>query len=448
MVAAIILLVFGQRTMIGAEREVDPPAVVPQASVADHFVIGQRQLVAVDLLRGRRVWGLAVRRTWRPTMARSKHFGPGWSDSNDVQIVKLADQKLSVWRGGLLLTIARRADDSSEDAPGHRIVHDADGWAMQFNDDVLRFRDDGKLTLWKSPARDLTFHYDDQARLARVQASDAQFLNYHYDEDRVIRIEGPKSLIARYEYDGEGRLAQVVNGWNRRTRYSYSDDRMQVVATDDSGRRTASPEFIVAGVDTGELPEAQTSEAAPTARRLSSAAGDSTEVDELGRVTAVTLPSGNVVADVVLEQLVFSDESAEGCERDLVGSQESFFDTEAIDGGLVVSLLMEVRQGTVDRFEHFLGRHFASLPFVGSRVAVHRGDTVVLVAVVPSLDGPPSETVLLALFIEKRHLRDVLDSLVTGFTFDDFNRAEHLHLYVDRWSLHGSLLSKRGTGNV
>ena len=294
MVAAIILLVFGQRTMIGAEREVDPPAVVPQASVADHFVIGQRQLVAVDLLRGRRVWGLAVRRTWRPTMARSKHFGPGWSDSNDVQIVKLADQKLSVWRGGLLLTIARRADDSSEDAPGHRIVHDADGWAMQFNDDVLRFRDDGKLTLWKSPARDLTFHYDDQARLARVQASDAQFLNYHYDEDRVIRIEGPKSLIARYEYDGEGRLAQVVNGWNRRTRYSYSDDRMQVVATDDSGRRTASPEFIVAGVDAGELPEAQTSKAAPTARRLSSAAGDSTEVDELGRVTAVTLPSGNV----------------------------------------------------------------------------------------------------------------------------------------------------------
>lgn len=101
---------------------------------------------------------------------------------------------------------------------------------------------------------------------------------------------------------------------------------------------------------------------------------------------------------------------------------------------------MEVRQGGVDRFEHFLGRDLARVPFVGSRVVVHRRHTVVLVAVVPGLDGPPGETVWLTLFIEKCHLRDVVDSLVTSLALDDVNRAEHFHLYVDRGSLHGWLL--------
>jgi hypothetical protein len=37
-----------------------------------------------------------------------------------------------------------------------------------------------------------------------------------------------------------------------------------------------------------------------------------------------------------------------------------------------------------------------------------------------------------------------MDSLVAGSAFDDVYRAEDLHLYVDRRSLHDSLLSRRG----
>ena len=99
-----------------------------------------------------------------------------------------------------------------------------------------------------------------------------------------------------------------------------------------------------------------------------------------------------VFADVLFEQFVFPHEPPEGGQRDLVGPQEAFFDAEAIDGRLVgFLLLMKMRQGGVDRFEHLFGGDLASLPFVGPRTAVHRGDTVVLVTVVPGLDRPPEQ---------------------------------------------------------
>lgn len=83
---------------------------------------------------------------------------------------------------------------------------------------------------------------------------------------------------------------------------------------------------------------------------------------------------------------------------------------------------------------------------VGARGRVHRGDPVVLVPVVPRLDGPPGEPVWLTFFIQKRHRRDVVDPLVTRFPGSDIDRSEDLHFDVDRWSLHGRHLGRVGWG--
>lgn len=98
---------------------------------------------------------------------------------------------------------------------------------------------------------------------------------------------------------------------------------------------------------------------------------------------------------------------------------------------------MKVGQGRVDRFEDFFGCDLARLALVGTRGSVHAGDAVVLVAVVPGLNRPPSEAVLVSLFVQKRHLGDVLNSLVPCFTGCDLNRSEDFHFDVDRWPFHG-----------
>ena len=71
----------------------------------------------------------------------------------------------------------------------------------------------------------------------------------------------------------------------------------------------------------------------------------------------------------------------------------------------------------------------------------HAGDAVVLVVVVPGLDGPPGEAVRVAFLVQERHLGDVADSLVAGPAFDHVNGPQHFHLHVDRGSLHTGLLS-------
>ena len=79
------------------------------------------------------------------------------------------------------------------------------------------------------------------------------------------------------------------------------------------------------------------------------------------------------LAGVILEQFMFTDESAEGGPRDLVGIEQSFLDAQPIDRGLgrrfvaCRTALVKVGQGRVDRFEDFLGGDFSWLAFVGPR---------------------------------------------------------------------------------
>ena len=97
---------------------------------------------------------------------------------------------------------------------------------------------------------------------------------------------------------------------------------------------------------------------------------------------------------------------------------------------------MKVRERGIDRFEGFFGADLSRASFVGSRLVLHRGDAVVLVAVVPRLDGSPGELVRLSFFISKRHRRDVLDSFVTRFPRCDIDRSEDFDFDVDRWPFH------------
>ena len=67
----------------------------------------------------------------------------------------------------------------------------------------------------------------------------------------------------------------------------------------------------------------------------------------------------------------------------------------------------KVWQRRVDRFEHFFGSDLARASLVGSRLVLHRGDAVVFVAVVPRLDGSPSELVWVSFLVGEGHRGDV-----------------------------------------
>jgi len=71
----------------------------------------------------------------------------------------------------------------------------------------------------------------------------------------------------------------------------------------------------------------------------------------------------------------------------------------------------------------------------------HAGDAVVFVAVVPGLNGSPSELARVALLIEKGHGGDLVDPLVPGSALDRVDGSQDSHLQIDRWLLHGVLLA-------
>jgi hypothetical protein len=96
----------------------------------------------------------------------------------------------------------------------------------------------------------------------------------------------------------------------------------------------------------------------------------------------------------------------------------------------------EVRLGGRDRLQQFLGRDLADLPFVTAWLRRHAGDAVVLVAVVPGLDGAPGELPRLAAFVDEGHGGDGVDPFVPGATGHRLDGTEHPHLQIDRRLSH------------
>ena len=67
---------------------------------------------------------------------------------------------------------------------------------------------------------------------------------------------------------------------------------------------------------------------------------------------------------------------------------------------------------------------------------MHTGDTVVLVVVMPRLNGSPGELVLIPFLVEEDHRGYVLDTLITRLPRCDIDRTEDFHFEIDRWILH------------
>ena len=141
------------------------------------------------------------------------------------------------------------------------------------------------------------------------------------------------------------------------------------------------------------------------------------------------------------EQVVFTNESIESGLGDLVGAEQPLFDAKAIQSQLVITFVVEVRFGGVDGFEQFLGSDFAGLSLVLARAVGHAGDAVVFVAVVPGLNGSPSELARVALLVEKGQGGDLVDPLVPGSALDRVDGSQDSHLQIDRRLLHGVLLT-------
>lgn len=111
----------------------------------------------------------------------------------------------------------------------------------------------------------------------------------------------------------------------------------------------------------------------------------------------------------------------------------------AVDAHFGVSVFTERRQRRINGLHQFFGSDLARNAFVGARLNVHSRDAVVLVAVVPGLDGAPGEGAGMAILVAELHLGDLADALVAGFAFGGVERAEDPHLQVGRRVLHGLL---------
>ena len=75
-----------------------------------------------------------------------------------------------------------------------------------------------------------------------------------------------------------------------------------------------------------------------------------------------------------------------------------------------------------------------------SRVGLHDGDAVLLVARIPGLDGAPGELARVAVLVGEAHLADGLDAGLDGVARRAVDGAEHPHFKVGRWISHNGFL--------
>ena len=248
---------------------------------ADHVLSDDGELVAIDVQHGSGGAKLELRRIWRGDETADTGFGPGWSDANLVRLTMPDERRVMIWCGGVGWCIGEpQKDGDFATAEGDTIRKASSGWTMEQPSGArLDFDSDGRLLSVKpaaGPKR--TYTYDEQGRLLTLGTSPENTLRYHYDGERINRIDGPEGLLAEYRYDPSGPLIEAINFRKVKISYRYGGNRELASASDPFGSEFDPPSKAhAASKESADSKPAAAAEPVSPGRK-SAAAGSSAEV--------------------------------------------------------------------------------------------------------------------------------------------------------------------------
>ncbi|HEX4639928.1 MAG TPA: hypothetical protein VH252_00990, partial [Chthoniobacterales bacterium] len=221
-----------------ARGQQKPPRTIA-GPVADHPVTASGVVVAQDLDHGVAAAGLRISRSWLGRETLNTHFGPGWSDTNDVRLTLVDTNTLVIWRGGIGWHTAHKKGDVFEGAGGETIRQTGSGWSAERPDrGALLFDNNGRLTTDKPAAGPAcNYTYANNGRLTSLGTSPENQLRYQYDKagKRVVHVDGPEGLQLDYRYDNKGRLVGLTNSRKIAIEYRYSEAGELVAIKDQFG---------------------------------------------------------------------------------------------------------------------------------------------------------------------------------------------------------------------
>ena len=124
------------------------------------------------------------------------------------------------------------------------------------------------------------------------------------------------------------------------------------------------------------------------------------------------------------------DEATEGVRSDLRSGEDRLLNAEAIKEGKSRGFAVGQRSDLTNGVDEFLWGDLATLAFIGSALVLHDGDTVLLEAGVPGLDGAPGELARVAILVGEGHLADGLDSGLDGVADGHVDGTEDAHFEI------------------
>ena len=194
LLGAVLLL---SHSTLDVEAQSEKPPRTIAGEVSGHRLTSNGALIAHDLDHGIGAARLRMTRLWLGRETLDSHFGPGWSDENEVRLGLIDADAVIIWRGGVgWYTAYRKGEQLFAGASGETIRRTDSGWtAEQANGGALVFDNDGRLTADRpavGPARNYT--YDNNGRLSTIGTAPENLLRYQYDAKakRVLRVDGPE----------------------------------------------------------------------------------------------------------------------------------------------------------------------------------------------------------------------------------------------------------------
>lgn len=133
---------------------------------------------------------------------------------------------------------------------------------------------------------------------------------------------------------------------------------------------------------------------------------------------------------------MLADETVECGLCDLFADKQSQFYRLAVQGGFVVAPVPKVGLHLIDGFQNILWRDLSGAAFVLACCRINSGNTVVLVAVQPGVDGAPGELTHVAVLVEELHAGNVAHAFPLRFSARRLDRAEHTHFQIRCWIFH------------
>ena len=182
---------------------------------------GEMTLDATDVAIAGRGLNFAFRRTYRNQTVGSGPLGPGWDHSYRIRLRELPDGDVEIFDGQGRRDLFTVKDDSEFEAPKGWFVElkrTSAGWTLTDPArNILRFDRWGRLVSISDPLRSdedhgsqLTFHYDANSRLGRVDDSLDRAIRFEYDDDgKLSSIQDFTDREWSYGYGGEGMLETV-----------------------------------------------------------------------------------------------------------------------------------------------------------------------------------------------------------------------------------------------